>query len=100
MLLLFVFLTLFNNDNRYMFRELTEDDSEKFVPVLAVDFKGDIEPTAFEPADSEEFEVETTGGKVFLKEEVDFSDDWCEYDEKNDESVSVQEIEWRWLRLV
>ena len=88
------------NKEDYMFRALNEEDNEKFVPILAIDFKGDIEPISFEPADSEEFEVTTTGGRVFKPDEVDFSDNWCEYDDKNDESVSVQEMEWRWVRLI
>jgi len=78
------------NSADYLFRELTEEDSGQFVPILACDFKGDMEPNGFQPADSEEFNVTTVGGKVFKSEDVDFSDDWCEYDDENDEAVSVQ----------
>ena len=50
------------NAGDYTVRDYTEDDSGSFVPVLAVDFSG-MEPTSFTPADCEEFEVTTIGGK-------------------------------------
>ncbi|GMI55684.1 hypothetical protein ScalyP_jg4048 [Parmales sp. scaly parma] len=86
------------NAGDYTVRDYTEDDSGSFVPVLAVDFSG-MEPTSFTPADCEEFEVTTIGGKKFTSDLVAFDDDWCEYDDENDESVSVQEIEFQWVLL-
>ena len=35
----------------------------------------------------------------FTSDLVAFDDDWCEYDDENDESVSVQEIEFQWVLL-
>lgn len=74
-------------------RDLTEDDSGSWVPILAMECRG-LEPYAFHPM-GEEFVVSSQGGKPFT-EDVDLSEgDWADYDEENDEAVSLSEIEFK-----
>jgi hypothetical protein len=70
--------------------------SEEWAPVLAVDCRG-LEPCGYEPGVGE-FAVTSEAGSVF-EEEVDLSDDFCEYCEKGEASVGVEGFEWRWTAL-
>jgi len=73
----------------------TADDSGQFVPILGVECRG-LEPTAFFPM-GQEFSVTSSGGMVFDRETVDFSDrDWADYDADNDQPVSISDIEFKW----
>ena len=76
-------------------RPYTGDDSGNFSPILAVECRGSIEPYAFFPM-GEEFVVTSTSGKTFT-ENVDLSEgDWADYDEENDEPVSISDIKFKW----
>lgn len=68
----------------------------EWTPVLAVDCRG-LEPSGFNVG-VDEFTVVSCGGSTF-SEEVDFSDDWCEYCEKNEGAVSVNGVSFRWTAL-
>jgi hypothetical protein len=75
-------------------RPFTADDSGNWVPILAVECRG-LEPSGFSPM-GDDFVVTSTEGTEF-REDVDLSDaDWAEYDEDNDQSVSLSEIEFKW----
>ena len=77
-------------DNRLP-RAMEAEDSEKYVPMLALECRG-IEPYAFH-AMGGEFVVESEGGEIFKGEDVDLSDkDWADYDADNDISVTVSEF--------
>merc|ERR1719223_853751 len=65
------------------------DDSGKFVTVLGLECRG-IEPIAW--VVGEDFTAESSGGTTF-QEGVDLSEDWADYDEEHDESVSVMNTE-------
>jgi len=72
-------------------RDMTEDESGEYVPVLAMECRG-IEPYEFYPLGND-FKVVSSGGAVF-EEDVDLSEgDWGDYDEENDEAVGVNEFE-------
>lgn len=78
-------------------REMTDDDNENFVPVLALDCRG-LEPYEFFPM-GDEFVVTSTGG-VKYDEDVDFSEgDWADYDAENDAPVSVSSFESKFERI-
>ena len=65
------------------------DDSGKWVTILGMECRG-LVPTTWKP--STDFHVKTIGGAMF--ESVDLSDgDWAEYDEENDASVSITNLE-------
>ena len=69
-------------------RALTADDSD-FVPIVAFECRG-MEPIKWAPMG--DFCCESTGGKKYT--DVDLSDgEWFEYDDENDLSVSIQNIE-------
>jgi len=79
-------------DDPRMPRAFTHDDNQSFVPVLALECRG-IEPLTFYPMGSE-FIVESEGGVTFSGEDVDLSEgDWADYDETNDQSVSISDFE-------
>ncbi|EGD78329.1 hypothetical protein PTSG_09395 [Salpingoeca rosetta] len=69
-------------------RFITEDDVGKWVPVAAFDCRG-ADIIKYHPRDG--FTVTTTGGAVF--KDVDLSEEWADYDEENDLSVSIMEVE-------
>lgn len=72
-------------------RSMVGEDSEKYVPILALDCRG-IEPYAFYPMGSE-FVVESEGGMRF-EDDVDLRDgDWAEYDDENDIAVGINDFE-------
>lgn len=69
-------------------REVTGDDSGKWVPVVAFECRG-MEPVAYHPED----EWQATGGGGQKFEQVDLREDWADFDEKLGEPVSVMGIE-------
>lgn len=77
-------------DSPMMIRNVTAEDNNEYVPVAAFETRG-IEPFAFYPMGGE-FVVESEGGLVFEGDDVDFSDDWADYDTENDVPVSVMEF--------
>ncbi len=67
------------------------EKSGEYVTILAMECRN-IEPTAWHP--SFDFIVKSSGGTVFDK--VDLSDkDWADYDEENDLSVSITNLEYK-----
>jgi len=79
-------------------RELTENDSGTFVPILALECRG-LEPYAFHPHTGE-FSVTSLGGMEFSPDTIDLSDgDWADYDEENDLSVSISDFEAKFVAV-
>eukprot|EP01039_Chlorochromonas_danica_P002548 gene2548-2789_t len=79
--------------SRAVAKEYSVDDGGSFVTILALECRG-LEVTAWHP--SFDFDVESIGGTVFKHNQVDLSDrDWTEYDEENDLSVSVLNLDYR-----
>jgi hypothetical protein len=77
-------------------RDLTEDDSGSFVPVLALECRG-LEPTAFHPRGGE-FNVVSSGGFQFPAKAIDLSNgDWIEYDDENGIPVSLTNFEAKFI---
>jgi hypothetical protein len=76
-------------------RDLTPDDEGKFVPVVGFECRG-LEPVAFHPQG--QFVVKGAGGrKVF--EDVDMSEgEWVDYDDDCGGSVSVMNLEWKFMK--
>ncbi len=73
-------------------RSYTDEDNQSFVPILAMECRG-IEPFAFHPMGGE-FIVESEGGVKFDGDDVDLSEgDWADYDENNDQAVTISEFE-------
>ena len=71
-----------------------DSDSEKFVSILGLECRGVI-PTRWIPG--EDFSAISSGGHIF--EEVDMTDlSWADYDEKNDMSVSIMNLEHKIIR--
>lgn len=73
------------------------DDNDAWVPILAVSCRG-LEPYAFHPM-GQEFKVVSAGGVEFGSgdEGVDLADgDWADYDEANDQAVSLSGVEFKW----
>lgn len=68
--------------------DYTEDKSGQFVTIANFECRG-LEIVSYLPG--ADFCVESTGGGKFG--EVDLSDDWADYDEDNDVSVSIMEFE-------
>lgn len=67
----------------------TDENSGKWVTVLALECRN-LVPTAWRVA--RDFVAESAGGHYF--EDVDLGEgDWAEYDEENDESVSIMNVE-------
>jgi hypothetical protein len=77
-------------NKKYMIRTLTPDESDEFVPIAAFETRG-IVPYAFHPMGGE-FIVKSDGGHVFEGDEIDVSDDWCDYDDENDIALSISEF--------
>lgn len=78
-------------------RAYTDEDNQTFVPILAVECRG-IEPYAFHCMGGE-FIVESEGGVTFSGDDVDLSEDWADYDEPNDQAVSISEFESKFETL-
>ena len=79
-------------------RDLTENDSGSFVPVLALECRG-LEPFAFHPKGGE-FSAVSVGGMEFSEETVDLSDgDWADYDEENNMSVSISDFQAKFIAV-
>jgi hypothetical protein len=72
------------------------NDTDTWVPILIVSCRS-LEPYAFHPM-GEEFRIVSQGGTEFTGESADFSDDtdWTEYDEANDQAVTLSGIEFKW----
>jgi hypothetical protein len=67
------------------------DDSGNFVTILAMECRN-IEPIAWYP--SFDFLIRSSSGKLF--EYVDLSEkEWADYDEENDLSVSIMNLEYK-----
>ena len=61
-----------------------------WTPVLAMECRG-LTPVRWHP--SVDFNATSEGGTLFG--EVDLSDDWADYDEENDASVSIMGLEFK-----
>ena len=69
----------------------TTGDAGNFKPILGLECRG-LEIERWIPG--EDFVVQSTSGTIF--ENVDLSEEaWGDYDEKNDEAVSVTELEYK-----
>eukprot|EP00599_Poterioochromonas_sp_BG-1_P011709 CAMPEP_0173158986 /NCGR_PEP_ID=MMETSP1105-20130129/16786_1 /TAXON_ID=2985 /ORGANISM="Ochromonas sp., Strain BG-1" /LENGTH=161 /DNA_ID=CAMNT_0014077225 /DNA_START=48 /DNA_END=533 /DNA_ORIENTATION=+ len=78
-------------NNRGVKPSYTSDDSGNYVTILGLECRN-IEPTAWHP--SFDFVIESSEGTTFDK--VDLSDrDWADYDEENDLSVSITNLEYK-----
>jgi hypothetical protein len=67
------------------------EDSGNFVTILAMECRN-VEPTTWYP--SLDFLICSSGGKQF--ENVDLSEkEWADYDEENDLSVSIMNLEYK-----
>mmetsp|Transcript_6497 Transcript_6497/g.10624 ORF Transcript_6497/g.10624 Transcript_6497/m.10624 type:complete len:159 (-) Transcript_6497:166-642(-) len=67
------------------------EDSGSMKPILGLECRG-LEIERWIPGD--DFVVESTSGVIF--ENVDLTEnDWADYDERNDESVSITDLEYR-----
>lgn len=78
-------------NNRGVKPSYTADDSGNYVTILGLECRN-IEPTAWHP--SFDFVIESSEGTTFDK--VDLSDrDWADYDEENDLSVSITNLEYK-----
>ena len=64
------------------------ENSGNFVQILAMECRG-LTPVKWHPMC--DFSATSSGGFKF--DEVDLSDDWAEYDEDNDISVSIMNLE-------
>ena len=64
------------------------NNSGEYVQILAMECRG-LTPTKWYPMC--DFSATSCGGFKF--DEVDLSDDWAEYDEENDMSVSIMALE-------
>mmetsp|Transcript_2264 Transcript_2264/g.3222 ORF Transcript_2264/g.3222 Transcript_2264/m.3222 type:complete len:162 (-) Transcript_2264:11-496(-) len=75
----------------YTQKEISAKDSGKFVPIAAFECRG-LEIISWHP--STDFIATSEGGFCFG--EIDLSEgDWCEYDEENDISVTVTDLEFK-----
>jgi hypothetical protein len=74
-------------------RNVTAEDTNEYVPILAMETRG-IEPYAFHCMGGE-FIVTSTGGSVFSGEDVDLSQDYADYDEEHDVSVSIIDVSFK-----
>jgi len=71
-------------------------ETETWTSILAVECRG-LEPCDYMSGD-DEFVVTSEGGSTF-NEEIDFSDEWCEYCEKGDAPVGVSNFQYRWTSI-
>ncbi|CAF4952560.1 unnamed protein product [Pieris macdunnoughi] len=75
---------------------LTSEDENKFKTIVIFDCRG-VELVDFQPKSGWIAEAEDNGKKF---EEVDLSEkEWAEYDEKNQNSVGVYELEWNFVKV-
>lgn len=85
-------ITIEGVDIKNVTRPYTADDSDSWGGALAAVEARGIDMTGFHPGPG--FRVVAASGAVF--DDVDLSDDWCEFDEKAGESVGVYGCEGRW----
>mmetsp|Transcript_10891 Transcript_10891/g.16894 ORF Transcript_10891/g.16894 Transcript_10891/m.16894 type:complete len:162 (-) Transcript_10891:319-804(-) len=72
-------------------RDITGQDANTFVPVVAFDCRG-LEVVGWHPG--EDFEISSEGGFSFGP--VDLAErDWAEYDDENDLSVSITGLDFK-----
>mmetsp|Transcript_24403 Transcript_24403/g.81115 ORF Transcript_24403/g.81115 Transcript_24403/m.81115 type:complete len:173 (-) Transcript_24403:835-1353(-) len=77
-------------------RAQTADDGD-LVPVLAMECRG-LEPIKWHPTGP--YEAESESGVVFDGVRLDEGDDWCDYDEKAEASMTVgREVRYEIRRL-
>eukprot|EP00238_Polyblepharides_amylifera_P004048 CAMPEP_0196591490 /NCGR_PEP_ID=MMETSP1081-20130531/69791_1 /TAXON_ID=36882 /ORGANISM="Pyramimonas amylifera, Strain CCMP720" /LENGTH=163 /DNA_ID=CAMNT_0041914861 /DNA_START=63 /DNA_END=554 /DNA_ORIENTATION=+ len=75
-------------DMKGITRPYCAEDSGKEVPIVVFECRG-MEPIAWAPEGG--YMCESVEGARF--EEVDLSDDWCEYDEKHQLSLEISKVE-------
>ncbi|CAH0663490.1 unnamed protein product, partial [Chilo suppressalis] len=74
----------------------TNNDIGKFKTIVQFDCRG-VEPVDFEPKSDWIAEAEENGKKF---NDVDLSEkEWADYDEKNQTSVGVYELEWQFIKV-
>ena len=77
-------------------RSQTADDTE-MVPILAMDCRG-LDPIKWHPTGK--YEAEAESGVTFDSDILDEGDDWCEYDEKSETSLTVgHQIQYEFRRI-
>jgi hypothetical protein len=70
-------------------RSITGNDSGGFVPIVGFECRG-LEPIVWYPEGG--YKVTSAGG-LTLFENVNLSEDWAEYDEEGDQSVSICDVQ-------
>lgn len=74
-------------------KEYNVEDFPKFKSIVTFDCRG-VEPSAFSPRTG--FQAIGTGDKQYIFEEVDLKEEeWCDYDEKNQQEVGIYELEYQ-----
>jgi len=73
----------------------TKNDDEKFKAIVTFDCRG-IEPVEFSPRAGWVVEAEDSGS---IFKNVDLSDDWVEYDERANRSVTIDELTFEFERV-
>ncbi|KAM3965922.1 UPF0587 protein GA18326 [Aphomia sociella] len=74
----------------------TNNDVNKFKTLVIFDCRG-VEPVDFEPKSGWIAESEDNGKKF---DDVDLTEkEWVDYDEKNQASVGVYELEWQFVKV-
>ncbi|EER13986.1 conserved hypothetical protein [Perkinsus marinus ATCC 50983] len=68
----------------------TAENSGKWVPIIAFECRG-CEITKWHPERG--YQGRSVGGTLF--NDIDLSDDWCEYDADNEASVGVYDLQWK-----
>lgn len=79
----------------YIIATYTADDGGKFKTIVAFDCRG-AEPVEFSPR-AGWIVKSSENGQTF--ENVDLSDDWVEYDNKNKISVGIYEFESTFVKM-
>ncbi|XP_070493364.1 UPF0587 protein GA18326 isoform X2 [Chironomus tepperi] len=73
-----------------------EDDTGKFKPIVTFDCRG-IEPIDFDPREG--FVVKSSNnGNTFVNVEIE-NGDWCDFDEKNGNSVAISEFKSNFVKI-
>lgn len=71
----------------------TEGDSGTWVPVVVLECRG-MEPVRWHPQGG--FTVTSAGEQGTEFPDADLSEDWCEYDDADDLSLEVMEVQGEW----
>ena len=81
---------------KIVIRSQTADDTG-MVPILAMDCRG-LEPTKWYPTGP--YEAESESGVTFDAVKLDEGDDWCDYDEKSETSMTIgKDIQYEFKRI-